>query len=75
MDPATKEQFRWKFYRLQIMINIVVLLLAAGLIALFLAPENLRIPVFIILILAALILAFYIGKRYRETKAWLEEQG
>jgi L-asparagine transporter-like permease len=75
MDSATKEQFRWKFYRLQILINIIVLLLAVGLIALFLAPENLRIPVFIVLILAALVLALYTRKRYRETKAWLGKEG
>jgi Na+/H+ antiporter NhaD/arsenite permease-like protein len=68
MDPATKERFRWKFYRLQ------VLIIAVGVIALFLAPENLQIPVFLILILAALILAVYTGRSYRETKRWLEEK-
>jgi cell division protein FtsW (lipid II flippase) len=74
MDPATKERFRWKFYRLQVLINVVVLLIAVGVIALFLAPENLQIPVFLILILAALILAVYTGRSYRETKRWLEEK-
>jgi 4-hydroxybenzoate polyprenyltransferase len=72
MDPASKEQFKWKFYRLQVIINIVVVLLAAGIIALFLAPEAIRIPAFVLLILAAIILAFYALKRYRETKQWLE---
>jgi len=74
MDPATKERFRWKFYRLQVLINVVVLLIAVGVIALFLAPENLQIPVFLILVLAALILAVYTGRSYRETKRWLEEK-
>jgi hypothetical protein len=75
MDPATKERFRWKFYRLQIMINLIILLSAVGVIVLFLAPVAVRIPAFIILILAALILALYTLARYRETKVWLEEQG
>ena len=74
MDPATKETFRWKFYRLQIMINIVIFLVAAAFIALFLAAEKYRIPAFIGLILAAIILALYTWNRYRVTKAWLEEQ-
>ncbi len=74
MDPATKERFRWKFYRLQVLMNIVVLLFAVGVIALFLAPENFQIPVFLILVLAALILAVYTGRSYRETKKWLEEK-
>jgi uncharacterized membrane protein YvlD (DUF360 family) len=74
MDPATKESFRWKFYRLQIMINIVIFLIAAAFIALFLAAEKYRIPAFIGLILAAIILALYTWNRYRVTKAWLEEQ-
>lgn len=74
MDPATKESFRWKFYRLQIMINVVVLLVAAAFIALFLAPEEYRIPVFGGLVLVALILALYIRNQYKVTKAWLEEQ-
>jgi hypothetical protein len=74
MDPATKESFRWKFYRLQIMINIVILLVAAAFMVLFLAPEEYRIPGFIGLILSATILALYTRNRYRVTKAWLEEQ-
>jgi uncharacterized membrane protein YvlD (DUF360 family) len=74
MDPATKESFRWKFYRLQIMINIVIFLVAAAFIVLFLAAEKYRIPGFIGLILAAIILALYTWNRYRVTKAWLEEQ-
>ena len=74
MDPATKESFRWKFYRLQIMINIVIFLVAAAFIALFLAAEEYRIPAFIILLLAAIILALYTRNKYRVTKAWLEEQ-
>jgi L-asparagine transporter-like permease len=74
MDPASKEKFKWKFYRLQVMINLVVVLLAAAIIALFLAPEVLRIPIFVILAIIAIIIALYTRKRYRETKEWLERQ-
>ncbi len=74
MDPATKDKFKWKFYRLQLLINIVVILIAVAVISLFLAPVNLRIPVAAMLILAAIVLGFFTWKRYKETKAWLEEQ-
>jgi L-asparagine transporter-like permease len=74
MDPATKERFKWKFYHLQVLINIIVLLVAFGVVALFWAPEILRIPLFLILVLAALVLALYTRKSYRETKNWLAEQ-
>jgi cell division protein FtsW (lipid II flippase) len=74
MDPATKERFKWKFYHLQVLINIIVLLVAFGVVALFWAPENLRIPLFLLLVLAALVLALYTRKSYRETKTWLAEQ-
>ncbi len=74
MDPATKDKFKWKFYRLQLLINIVVILIAVAVISLFLAPEKLRIPAAVILLLAAIVLGFFTWKRYKETKAWLEEQ-
>lgn len=74
MDTATKEQFKWKFYRLAMLLNLVVLLIAAGAIALFIAPADYRVPSFLILLTAAIISGIYFRSKYRETREWLEEQ-
>jgi hypothetical protein len=75
MDAATKEQFKWKFYRLTLLLNFIVLLVAIGVIALFIAPIEYRIPLFLILLLAAITVGIYFWGKYRETRAWLEKQG
>ncbi len=74
MDTATKEQFKWKFYRLAMLLNLVVLLIAAGVIAFFIAPADYRIPSFLMLLTAAIISGIYFRSKYRETREWLEEQ-
>ncbi|HON81568.1 MAG TPA: hypothetical protein PLN56_05180 [Methanoregulaceae archaeon] len=74
MDPATKEKFKWKFYCLTVLLNIIILLVAIGVIAFFKAPSGYRIPAFVILILSAGVLSIYFWRTYRETKAWLQEQ-
>jgi membrane protein implicated in regulation of membrane protease activity len=75
MDPATKERFKWKFYRLAVLLNLIILLVAIGVIAFFKAPPDYRIPAFAILVLVAAILGIYFQRRYQQTKTWLEEQG
>jgi hypothetical protein len=74
MDPATKEQLRWKFYRLAVLLNIIILLVAIGVIALFAAPPEYRIPLFGIFLLAAGTVSMYFWRIYRKTKTWLKEQ-
>jgi len=74
MDLATKEQFKWKFYRLVVLLNGIILIVAIGIIALFKAPEAYRIPVFLILIFAAALCAFYFWSQYRITREWLHKQ-
>jgi O-antigen/teichoic acid export membrane protein len=74
MDPATKEQLKWKFYRLAVLLNVIILLVAVGVIAFFRAPSDYRIPLVVISILAAAALSMYFWRRYRETKTWLKEQ-
>jgi nitrogen fixation-related uncharacterized protein len=74
MDPASKERFKWKFYRLAVLLNIIIILVAIGVIAFFGAPSDYRIPLFVISILAAVALSMYFWRRYRETKTWLKEQ-
>lgn len=74
MDTATKERFKWKFYRLAMLLNLVILLVAVGVIAFFTAPADYRIPSFLILMVAAIVMGIYFWGKYRETRKWLEEQ-
>jgi uncharacterized membrane protein len=74
MDEATKEQLKWKFYRLAIILNAIVLLVALGVIAILKLPEPVALPGGIALILLAVGLAIYFRKQYVSTKKWLDEQ-
>lgn len=75
MDAITKEQFRWKFYKLALQLNAVIFLAAVTVITLFIAPEPYR--VLLVLVMTALVayLAFSFRKKYRETQEWLSEHG
>ena len=35
MDDATKERFKWKFYKLTVLLNVVILVYALSVMALF----------------------------------------
>jgi uncharacterized membrane protein len=73
MDEATKLQFKWKFYRLAIQLNIVVLMVAAAFMVLFKAPEGLAVPGFLAIFMAAAAMGLYFRHNYHATKAWLDE--
>jgi L-asparagine transporter-like permease len=75
MDLATKEQFKWKFYRLVVMLNIILVLVAVAVIVLFLAAEEYRIPLFTLLVLSAIVFTVYFWFQYRRTREWLHNQG
>jgi len=73
MDETAKEQFKWKFYRLAVQLNAIILLVALAILFFFLAPEPYRLPALIILLAIALVLAWDFAKSYHATKAWLDE--
>jgi 4-amino-4-deoxy-L-arabinose transferase-like glycosyltransferase len=73
MDEATRERFKWRFYRLAVLLNLVILLVAIGFIALFKAPEGYAVPLAAALFLLAGILVVYFRGQYRLTRSWLEE--
>jgi hypothetical protein len=73
MDEATRERFKWRFYRLAVILNLVILLVAIGFIALFKAPEGYAIPLAAALFLTAGLLTLYFKGQYRLTKSWLDE--
>ena len=75
MDVSGKEKFKLKFYFLAVQLNAIILIFAVGVILLFIGPVQYRIPIFIITLLITLVLSFYFIKKYKETKAWLDENG
>jgi len=54
MDLATKEKFKWKFYRLAVLLNIIILLVGIGILSLFWMPEKYLIPIVLLIGLLAI---------------------
>jgi len=75
MDTETREHWRWKFYRLALHLNAVVLCVALTVIALLKAPDPFRIPAIIILAILVIFLSYTFHRNYHITKAWLDEHG
>jgi Ca2+/Na+ antiporter len=73
MDENAKAQFKWKFYRLTVELNIIVLLVAVSLLVFFIIHSPYSIPVIIGMLALALLLVMDFIKKYRETKAWLDD--
>ena len=73
MDETAKEQFKWKFYKLSILLNVIILLVALIVISVFLVPDPYRIPAIVIMAVLAIVLSWIFIADYRQTKAWLDE--
>ena len=73
MDDATRERFKWKFYKLTLLLNVVILFYALAVIALFMG-RGYALPLFGLFLVAASVLAFVFMKLYRKDKAWLMAQ-
>lgn len=73
MDDASKEQFKWRFWHLTVILNGVILFYALAVLALFLFPESVRIPGAIISLILAVILTVIFKKNYHKTKSWLNK--
>ncbi len=73
MDENAKKQFKWKFYRLTVELNIIVLLVAMSIPIFLIIHTPLTIPVIVMMLAAALAVSVDFVKRYRETKAWLDD--
>ena len=74
MEEDAKARFRWKFYRLTVELNIIVLLVALSVTVFFIVRSPYTLPAVILMLMLALVLSFDFAKRYRETKAWLDAQ-
>jgi len=73
MDKNDKAIFKWKFYRLTVELNIIVLFVALSIPVFLLIQSPYAIPVIIVMLALALILSLDFIKNYQETKAWLDE--
>jgi amino acid transporter len=73
MDESKKERFRWRFYSLSVILNLIVLLIAIAVISAFRAPTALAAPVVLILVGISIVLIVYFIRSYRATREWLNE--
>ena len=73
MDEQTKLEWKWKFYKLAILLNAIILLFALTILSAFLVPDPYRIPSSIAALVLALLLSLRFARNYRLAKAWLEE--
>ena len=72
MDENTKTQFKWKFYRLSVELNVIILLVAASVLVFIIVHSPYTLPLTAGMLIAASIIAFDFSRKYRETKAWLD---
>jgi hypothetical protein len=73
MDQASKEQFKWKFWILTIILNVIVLLVAIAVIGLFKVPAPYTLPFSGGCLVVAGLLGWKFKKMYALTREWLDE--
>jgi len=73
MNESAKEQFKWKFWHIAVILNGVIFFFALGVIAIFLFPLAWRIPGSVGCLLIALALAAVFRRQYLKTKEWLDQ--
>ena len=73
MDETEKALFKWKFYRLTVELNIIVLLVAISIPFFLIIHSPYTVPVITGLLALALILSWDFIKKYRDTKVWLDD--
>jgi Ca2+/Na+ antiporter len=74
MEDDVKTRFKWKFYRLTVELNIIILLVAMSIIVFFILHSPYSIPIIIGMLILAFILSLDFFKKYKDTKKWLDEQ-
>jgi hypothetical protein len=73
MDEAAKERFKLKFYFLAVIINLIILFIAGAVVVYLKGPPDLNEVLAVILAAIAIVMAFFFVRRYRATRAWLDE--
>lgn len=75
MEDADKQVFKWKFWKLTIILNLIIIFVALAIGLFFKAPQPYGPAIAGALILADIPLIWYFRKDYYRTKAWLEVHG
>jgi Ca2+/Na+ antiporter len=73
MEEDVKTRFKWKFYRLTLELNIIILLVAMSIIVFFILHSPYSIPIIIGMLILAFFLSLDFFKKYKDTKKWLDE--
>jgi exopolysaccharide biosynthesis protein len=73
MDERAKEKFKWKFWHVAMMLNLVILFYALVIIFLFIIPDPYKIPGSLLFLIAGVVMTFTTRKKYLETKQWLSD--
>jgi hypothetical protein len=73
MDENAKNQFKWKFYRLTVELNIILLLVAMSILVFFIIHSTYIIPLIIGMLILAAVISLDFFRKYRETKIWLDK--
>ena len=73
MEEKAKEQFKMKFYALTILLNVIILVAAIIVIALFLAPVPFKYYLPPALLVIDLVMIYVFIRKYRGTQQWLTE--
>jgi hypothetical protein len=73
MEERAKAAFKWKFWYLTIMLNVVILFYALVFIFLLIIPDPYKVPGAVLFLIAAIIMTIATRKKYIETKEWLDQ--
>jgi len=73
MEEGAKATFKWKFWHLTIMLNLVILFYALVVVFLLIIPDPYKLPGAILFLVTAIIMTFLSRQTYIKTKKWLEE--
>jgi len=73
MDEKTKSRFRWKFYGLAVQLDIIILLVAMSIPVFLIIHSPYTLPLVIAMLATALVLSIVFFRKYRATKAWLDD--
>ncbi|MDD3622709.1 MAG: hypothetical protein PHQ81_09920 [Methanofollis sp.] len=72
MEEADKQVFKLKFWKLTVILNVIIILVALAIGLFFKLPSPLGPSVAAVLILIDIPLIWYFRKHYYLTKAWLD---
>ena len=73
MDERARETFKIRFIKLTLLLNAMILLIAAGALVLILVHAPWGIALGLGLIIGGAVAFLHTWRLYRETKEWLEE--